>query len=108
MTRGERERWNKLSADAKAVARVLAQYADAGKVRINDLRLHSEMKGVSSRGLVQVLKELESRDYGRLDGGDGADPAFVLNVPALQTLAQSRRLTNQAPHGLSQENGTHG
>jgi len=98
MERGERERWNKLSDNAKAVARLMSKYNDVGHVRLNDLRMDVDMGRLSSRDILAVWAELESRAYGHIKAGDEADPIFVMNVPTFQTLAQTHRLTNQAPH----------
>ncbi len=98
MERGERERWNKLSDNAKALARQMAQFADVGRVHLNDLRMNVDMSKLNSRAIILIWQELESRAYGHIRDGDGPDPVFILNVPMLQTLAQSHRLTNQTPH----------
>lgn len=98
MERGERERWNKLSDSAKGMARLMAKYADTGRVHLNDIRSDMKIHGLTSREIIMVWKELESRAYGNIDAEDEADPVFVMNTPSFQTLAQSRRLTNQAPH----------
>lgn len=98
MERGERERWNKLSDNAKAIARQMAKFTNVGRVHLNDLRMHVDMSALNSRAIMLLWKELESRAYGHIRDEDGPDPIFILNVATFQTLAQSHRLTNQAPH----------
>ena len=98
MERGERERWNKLTDNAKALARQMAKFANVGRVHLNDLRMNVDMSALNSREILLIWKELESRAYGHIRDDDGPDPIFVFNVPTFQTLAQSHRLTNQAPH----------
>lgn len=99
MERIDRERWNKLSDGAKTLTRVLAKYADTGHASVNDLRLDQHLKFYSSRQLMLLLQELQSRDFGHLEHEDEADPMFIINVPYFQSLAQSHRITHQAPHG---------
>jgi hypothetical protein len=98
MERGERERWNKLTDDAKAVARLMSKYSDTGRVHMNDFRMQIDLSELNSRAVLDVWRELASRAYGHIKDEDGPDPVFVMNVPAFQTLSQTRRLTDQAPH----------
>lgn len=100
MTRGDRERWNKLSDDAKAIARLMARFTNPGRVNLNDIRMQVDLRRLGSRAVLKLWAELEARAYGYIKDGDGPDPIFIMNVPAFQTLAQTRRLTNQAPHRL--------
>lgn len=98
MDRGERERWNKLSDGAKAIARQMAKFCDVGRVHLNDLRMQVDMSTLSSRNILLLWHELESRAYGHIKEEDSPDPVFVINVPEFQTLAQTHRLTHQTPH----------
>ncbi len=97
MERGERERWNKLSRNAKALMRLMARFADVGRVTLNDIRMQVNISQLNSRAILSLWEELESRAYGHLKDTDSPDPTFIMNVPAFQTLAQTHRLTNQAP-----------
>ena len=97
MERIDRERWNKLSDQTKAIMRVMLRFTNAGKVSLNDLRMVVDMRSFDSRSIIMTWQELESRQYGHIDKEDPANPVFVMNVAAFQTLAQTHRLTDQAP-----------
>lgn len=98
MESGDRKRWNRLSYNAKAIARLMAKYADVGRVTLNDFRLNVNLSELNSRDILAIWNELESRAYGQVHDEDSPNPVFVMNVSSFQTLAQSHRLTDQAPH----------
>jgi hypothetical protein len=88
MDRGERERYSKLSGLAKRVLEQLLIFAERGigRVSLNELRDWLP----DSRQLLAALAELEQRSYGRLHGATDADPAFILDLPQLQSLSQGK------------------
>lgn len=76
----------------------MVTFSDVGHVDLNDLRMNIDLSKLDSENVIEAWEELQSRAYGHISDREDASPTFIINVPTMQTLLQSHRLTNQAPH----------
>lgn len=102
------DRWNRLSHDARAMARIVFKHANRGYTDLDSVRMDDDTRSYGSRVILRLWRELASRGYGRTIHSDGPNPRFILDRQMFLELVRSNRLLRQAPHRLGEDNAAAG